>query len=274
MPTSPTLPEGRTFFLVSVVNYQNLTSYQSIELVNPSVPPTQLQTGMEVIIPIFCKCPNRTGNYFLTYVVQPSDNLSSVASRFGVTVRSLIDVNGDRISPYNSIFIPITQLPKLTQPPVVVPSAPPGGGGCERKAVISGLRIGLGFSGALLILFFGLWVHRGRLLKEREFKGDFDSYRGGNVHSSEEVNFVADVAGCLDKCRVFGIEELRKATNGYDQSCLIHGSVYKGVVDREVYAIKMMNWNACEELEILQKVCNFLSVMQNGHIASSDRRPK
>lgn len=69
-----------------------------------------------------------------------------------------------------------------------------------------------------------------------------------------EVSLMADVSDCLDKYRVFGIDELKEATNGFRENYLIEGSVYKGSINGEVYAIKKMKWNACEELKILQKV--------------------
>ncbi|KAL0376710.1 UNVERIFIED_CONTAM: protein LYK5 [Sesamum calycinum] len=70
----------------------------------------------------------------------------------------------------------------------------------------------------------------------------------------EQVNLMADVSDCLDKYRVFGMEELRGATEGFDEKWIIQGSVYKGCIDGEWYAIKKMKWNAYEELKILQKV--------------------
>ncbi|CAL5373796.1 unnamed protein product [Camellia sinensis] len=68
-----------------------------------------------------------------------------------------------------------------------------------------------------------------------------------------DVKFVADMLDCLDKYKVFGIEELRQATNGFDERWVIQGSVYKGCIDGVIYAIKKIKWNACEELKILQK---------------------
>ncbi|XVF38333.1 hypothetical protein REPUB_Repub20aG0092300 [Reevesia pubescens] len=65
---------------------------------------------------------------------------------------------------------------------------------------------------------------------------------------------MADVSDCLDKYKVFKIEELREATDYFTETCLIQGSVYKGSIDGDIYAIKKMKWNACEELKILQKV--------------------
>jgi hypothetical protein len=68
---------------------------------------------------------------------------------------------------------------------------------------------------------------------------------------------MADVSDCLDKYRVFKIDELKEATNGFSENCLIEGSVFKGSINGETYAIKKMKWNACEELKILQKVSFF-----------------
>lgn len=82
-------------------------------------------------------------------------------------------------------------------------------------------------------------------------------YFGGKGTGKEEkvdVKLMANVSDCLDKYRVFGVEELVEATDGFDQSCLVQGSVYRGEIDGEVFAIKKMKWNAYEELKILQKV--------------------
>ena len=99
------------------------------------------------------------------------------------------------------------------------------------------------------------------LLKERrEREGDEEGRqlgKGGKRKGSlkeVDLSLIADVSGCLDKYRVFGIEELREATDGFDERWVIQGSVYKGCINGELYAIKKMKWNACEELKILQKV--------------------
>jgi hypothetical protein len=116
-----TIKEGNTFYIVSTKYFQNLTTYQSVELFNPTLIPELLDIGVEVIFPIFCKCPHQTQlqnkvNYLVSYVFQPSDNLSSVASTFGVETQSIVDVNGNNIQPYDTIFVPVYQLPQLAQP--------------------------------------------------------------------------------------------------------------------------------------------------------------
>ncbi|XP_061984779.1 serine/threonine receptor-like kinase NFP [Populus nigra] len=260
-----TILEGNTFYIVSTEYFQNLTTYQSVELFNPTLIPELLDIGVEVIFPIFCKCPNQTQlqnkvNYLVSYVFQPSDNLSSVASTFGVETQSIVDVNGNNIQPYDTIFVPVNQLPQLAQPTVVVPSGAPPPEKTERKGVIIGLAVGLGIAGLLLVLVSGVWFYREGVLKKRRDVEKVEEKRrmqlnGGRKGLKDiEVSLMADVSDCLDKYRVFKIDELKEATNGFSENCLIEGSVFKGSINGETYAIKKMKWNACEELKILQKV--------------------
>ncbi|CAK9168521.1 unnamed protein product [Ilex paraguariensis] len=265
-----TFKSGDTFYRVSTNMFQNLTTYPSVEVVNPTLIPTRIEIGTTVVFPVFCKCPNRTQlqnqtNYLITYVFQPSETLPSIAARFGSNIQSLIDVNGNNINPFDTIFIPVSRLPQLSQPPPAATPAPapvasvaPRRTG-ERKGVVIGLAIGLGFCGLLLILVGGLWGYRGSLMKrKRRVKRDEERKQlgkgGKRLKEEVEENLMADVSGCLDKYRVYGIEEIREATDWFDQRWVIQGSVYKGCIDGEMYAIKKMNWNAYEELKILQKV--------------------
>ncbi|KAM3758792.1 hypothetical protein ACB098_01G072000 [Castanea mollissima] len=258
-----------TFYIVSTFKFMNLTTYYSVELVNPTLVPTNLSIGVTVLFPIFCKCPNTTQvqnrvKYLISYVFQPFDNLSSVASRFNVSQQSIIDVNGNNFQPFNTIFIPVTELPKLSQP-VTAPSPPPAVPPLpvevnKRERVVTGLAIGLAITGFLLLLLNGLWVNRETALKKRKGVKDEEERqrklldKEGKGLKGMDVNLMANVSDCLDKYRVFKIEELIEATDGFSKSCLVQGSVYKEYIDGEVYAIKKMKWNAYEELKILQKV--------------------
>jgi hypothetical protein len=266
-----TIKSGDTFFLVSTINYQNLTTYPSVEVVNPNLVATNLSVGDNVIFPIFCKCPDKTktnSSFMISYVVQPLDSVSSIASMFGTTEKSIVDVNGEKLYIYDTIFVPVNKLPVLKQPSTIVPSPPPsgnfddGGDDDDKSGTVRGLAIGLGILGFLLILVLGIWFYRGVLGKKEKKGRDMYSgekgYKGNNNNDNKkkqmDVNFMANVSDCLDKYRVFGFDELVDATNGFDESYLIQGSVYKGVIDGQVYAIKKMKWNAYEELKILQKV--------------------
>ncbi|CAK9136671.1 unnamed protein product [Ilex paraguariensis] len=248
-----TIKKDDSFYHVSTSLFQNLTTYQSVEVVNPNLIPTLLQLGTNILFPIFCKCPNTTQlqnqtNYLITYVFQPSDTLPSIASRFGSNLQSIVDVNGQSIQPFETIFIPVQRVPQLSQPTV----APVDLGKTQRKGVVIGLAIGLGLCGLLLTLVVVLWGHKESLMKKNRGKNRDNGRKG--LQKEVEENLMADVSDCLDKYRVYGIEELKEATDLFDQKWLIQGSVYKGCIDGVIYAIKKMKWNAYEELKILQKV--------------------
>ncbi|KAL0388497.1 UNVERIFIED_CONTAM: Serine/threonine receptor-like kinase NFP [Sesamum radiatum] len=258
-----TIKGGDTFYRVSILNFQNLTTYQSVEVVNPTFEPTRLNIGDVIVFPIFCKCPDPSQlrnqvNYLISYVFQPSDNITDVASRLGSTEAAITAVNGGGIQPFDTVFVPVSRLPNLTQP--VVPPATPETT-TDRKGAVIGLGVGLGVCGLLLIVVCGAWWYREGLMKGRERNGEKQQQQqqqevkiGNGMMKGEQVNLMADVSDCLDKYRVFGMEELRGATEGFDEKWIIQGSVYKGCIDGEWYAIKKMKWNAYEELKILQKV--------------------
>ncbi|OEL29052.1 Serine/threonine receptor-like kinase NFP [Dichanthelium oligosanthes] len=77
---------------------------------------------------------------------------------------------------------------------------------------------------------------------------------GGGGGGGGERFLVSDISEWLDKYRVFKVEELERGTGGFDDAHLINGSVYKANIDGEMFAVKKMKWDACEELKILQKV--------------------
>lgn len=179
-------------------------------------------------------------------------------------------MNRPNPQPFETIFIPVSRLPNLTQPIVTVASSPPpqnqpppatGEGG---NRVVTGMAIGMGILGIGVILMVGLWFcgFVGKK-KERgkEEQGRIENGVGGGSgvgnwkgKGEMEVDLMADVSDCLDKYRVFKIEELNEATDGFNESFLIQGSVYKGCIHGVEYAIKKMKWNAYEQLKILQKV--------------------
>ncbi|KAJ8443959.1 hypothetical protein Cgig2_020805 [Carnegiea gigantea] len=258
-----TFKKDDTFYYVSTHHFGNLTTYQAVEVVNPTLVPEDLQIGSDAYFPIFCKCPNITQlqnsvNFLVSYVFQPGDSLDSVASKFGVTKQAIVDVNRANIGPFDTVFVPVAKLPHLNQPPGVAPVV----GVVEKKenkGAVVGLGVGLGICVLLLVLVCGFWVYREawfRRSMEEEGLKEQKLEKGGRKYMKEmEQNLLlADVSDTLDKYRVFEIDELRKATDGFHERCVVQGSVYKGFIEGKVYAIKKMKWNAYEELKILQKV--------------------
>ncbi|XP_076900392.1 serine/threonine receptor-like kinase NFP [Bidens hawaiensis] len=264
-----TIKKDDTFYIVSTNLFHNLTTYQLVETVNPTLVPINLTIGQDVIFPIFCKCPTKTQlqnqvNYLISYVFQPFDTISSIASRFGSTATSIVEVNGDDIRPWDTVFVPVSQLPELTQPS---PTSLSSDKMSARRGEVIELATGLGVCGVLLIWIGGLWAYR-----EYSWKEEVGKNKNG-VESKKlevEVSLMADVSDCLDKYKVYKLEELSEATDGFDERWVIQGSVFKGYIDGKWYAIKKMKWNACEELKILQKVNHGNLVILEGFCIDPD----
>ncbi|XP_072986707.1 serine/threonine receptor-like kinase NFP [Typha latifolia] len=266
---------GDTFIIVSSEKFQNLTVYPDVEFVNPTLVPTNLTIGVMVNFPIFCQCPNPGDKVLglVTYVFRPSDNYSSIASNFGTDTKSLISLNGPESSvvAFSTILVPMPQFPPpllknasaLATSPAPAPSSTTPSvveKKNDRKGVIIGLSVALGVLGGLwlLMLLLAGWYWRWSSLDGRKRRGEGGGIgkRGENrfENSAPEMKLMADISEWLDKYKVFQIQELRRATSDFDSSSLIQGTVYKGIIDGEVFAVKKMKWNACDELKILQKV--------------------
>lgn len=131
---------------------------------------------------------------------------------------------------------------------------------------MTGLAIGLGLMGLLwALLLMGLvWGWRKGYFGKR--KGNLEEQGIGKYNerrklgrSLSDEKLMTDISEWLDKYKVYRMEELVEATAGFDRSRVIQGSVYRGVMDGEVYAIKKMKWNARDELKILQKVITLIN---------------
>ncbi|KAL9680825.1 hypothetical protein QQ045_012604 [Rhodiola kirilowii] len=273
-PMTYTFKLGDTMYLVSTQKYHYLTTYQSVQVVNPKVIPEDIDVGAQVIFPIFCKCLNKTlsgnqTNFLISYVFQANDTLNTVASAFGTSAASIATVNGNSPNPLDTIFVPVSKIPNITQP-VISPNVTTNttntnNSGDDRQGLVTGLIVGLVICGLLMVLAMGVLVCRvvgANKRRKRDHETDkmkqedwLLRHKGGSgLAKDADMSLMADVSDCLDKYRVFKIDELSRATNGFDDNSLIQGSVYKGCINGEFYAVKKMKWNAYDELKILQKV--------------------
>jgi hypothetical protein len=55
-PMQYQIAPGDTYWIVSTTKLHNLTQYQVVERVNPTLVPTDLDVGTMVTFPVFCHC--------------------------------------------------------------------------------------------------------------------------------------------------------------------------------------------------------------------------
>lgn len=283
-PTQYQINLGDTYWIISTTKLQNLTQYQAVERVNPTLVPTNLDIGQMVTFPIFCQCPTAADNFtaLVTYVMLPGDTYASIATAFAVDAQSLVSLNGPEQGTrlFSEILVPLRQQVPQWLPPIVrrnnvsvTPASPPPSATPaatvvtnNRDGVVTRLAVGLGVVGGLWLLQMLLLACLWRRLKAKGRRGEavvsgdsgeagrFPKNASGGVAGGGERFLVSDISEWLDKYRVFKVEELERGTGGFDDAHLIQGSVYKANIDGEVFAVKKMKWDACEELKILQKV--------------------
>ncbi|KAJ9146235.1 hypothetical protein P3X46_028525 [Hevea brasiliensis] len=99
----------------------------------------------------------------------------------------------------------------------------------------------LGISISLLVLLLGIsWIYLGRKQRKfRELKEKYFLQNGGNLLERELSKHNASI----ETAKIFTAEDLKKATNNYDESRILgeggQGRVYKGILpDNQVIAIK------------------------------------
>ncbi|XP_057832834.1 L-type lectin-domain containing receptor kinase IX.2 isoform X1 [Cryptomeria japonica] len=154
------IPPGGTFWKISTENFEHLTTYQAVEIANPTLVPENLTIGTPGIFPIRCQCPSRAQisegiKMQITYVVQEADTLESISEKFDATLEDLKSANG---MSSNSIFPNITLLIPVFEKPTLVQSQSPALSPSPSPSSSTKLFVGVG-SGIVACIAGALWIY-------------------------------------------------------------------------------------------------------------------
>lgn len=248
------IKQGESYYYLSTISFQNLTNWQTVEDSNPNLNPYLLKLGTKIVIPLLCKCPSNYQfekgiEYVITYVWQPNDNVTLVASKFGALPHDIITANANNFGQNFTtatnlpVFIPVTNLPVISQSYYY---------SSERKRsnhfpII--IAIGMSLVCTLLIsLSLMVCVYCWRKRKACENRC---------VPSVEIANkLISEISNYVSKPKVYQVDIIMEATMNLNEQCKIGESVYKGKIDGLVLAVKNVKEKVTvtEELMILQKV--------------------
>jgi len=288
-----TIFKDDTYYAVSTRKFENLTTYQAVEVANPTLVPTSLTIGVLVTFPIRCKCPSQAQvsngtKMLITYLVHPEDTLSSISQKFGADLQSLKSLNGmnSTLTPYATVLVPVSQNPVLAQPPSSSPSPPPppppatignnstSGGGSNTGVVIGASLGGAAALGCIALFVFCVLRWRDRSHKQTSIsegpKPPSDARIRSFGRENTKKNLISDISDCIEKPFLYSVEDLQKATQNFSPLSNIDGSVYKGTIDGKDYAIKLMKGDISQELRLLQKVNHTNLVKLEGFCISSE----
>ncbi|KAF3438845.1 hypothetical protein FNV43_RR17120 [Rhamnella rubrinervis] len=266
-----------SYYSVSIEAFQRLTEWHVVEEMNPTLTPTLLQIGVEVVFPLFCGCPSKTHlengtKLFITYVWQPTDDIVSVGAKF--------NASADKIKAENSyqnfsaavgfpVLIPVSQFPALSQPP------PPHESNKFKHRLILIAAIS---SIVALLIFLVAWFlvcNNGSQEKKKILycnsccsveTADLIIQKKKITKSELKIKqdkLLPGVSGHLGKPIMYDAKTIMEATMNLNENFRIGGSVYRAMIDGQVLAVKKAKENVTEELKILQKVnhANLVNLM-------------
>ncbi|TKW37530.1 hypothetical protein SEVIR_1G052900v4 [Setaria viridis] len=297
---------GETYFIIANITYQGLTTCQALIAQNPLHDSRGLVQGNNLTVPLRCACPSsaqaaRGVRHLLSYLVMWGDDVTSIAARFRVAARDVLEANSldadQIIFPFTTLLIPLRTPPTTDMlaspapPPAPTPpqTAPPSGGSGSGKWV--GVGVGVGCGALALAGILGLLFLRARR-RRRQRRGDGESGRQGkvviDVSSSADYDALAsgkqttntttsssssaarslvasDVRGAVEALTVYKYSELEKATAGFAEERQVPGtSVYRAVINGDAAAVKRVVGDVSGQVGILMRVNHSCLVRLSG----------
>ncbi|KAF2324499.1 hypothetical protein GH714_014842 [Hevea brasiliensis] len=263
-----------TYYAVASQAYEGLSTCASLKRAN-EYGEFDLEFGVELQVPLRCACPTSSQissgkSYLLTYPVTIGDTFSSIAERFNVSVKSLIDANeleeNPIIYPDTTILIPLEAKPTTSntiihkEPPNVSP--PPLPSRPENRTSKKKLYEWIGIAAACSLLFLSIILAILLLLRREK--------RNKVLESSNETGHVlpedlrVEIASFEQILKVFGLKEVKKATENFSSKHRIKGSVYWGEFGGEMLAVKKMRRDVSKEVNILKRINHFNLIKLHG----------
>lgn len=292
------LQATETYFIISNITYQGLTTCQALMAQN-AADSSKLLPGDNLTVPVRCACPSPAQaaagvRHLVSYLVTWGDSASSIAARFRVDARDVLDANGltsdDIIFPFTTLLVPLKTPPTpdmlaspapppAPAPPTQTAPAPPSGSGSGKWI---GVGVGVGAGVLALAAIFGLLFIRARRRRHGEISGAPPGTKAGvDFSSSAEYGALAsgkhtatttttsstsssvirslapsDVRGAVDALTVYKYSDLDKATAGFAESrrAAPGAAVYRAVINGDAAAVKRVAGDVTGEVGILARV--------------------
>nr|ADJ19109.1 truncated Nod-factor receptor 5A [Glycine max] len=218
--------QGDSFYFVATTSYENLTNWRAVMDLNPVLSPNKLPIGIQVVFPLFCKCPSKNQldkeiKYLITYVWKPGDNVSLVSDKFGASPEDIMSENnyGQNFTAANNlpVLIPVTRLPVLARSPS------DGRKGGIRLPVIIGISLGC----TLLVLVLAVLLVYVYCLKMKTLNRSASS-----AETADKL--LSGVSGYVSKPTMYETDAIMEATMNLSEQCKIGESVYKANIEGKV----------------------------------------
>ncbi|KAI5656007.1 hypothetical protein M9H77_24800 [Catharanthus roseus] len=268
---------NETFFTIANNTYQGLSTCDTLKKNGEKF---KLKQGLDFEIPLRCACPTKEQaakgiNYLLTYTVTWGDDVQSISKSFNLSKKSIAEANGfleedPTIFPFTTMLVPLPNEPlsrtRFThrRQPINLPLPFPVSetqrirSNTKRNLLVGGIIA----AGSCLLLFLIVFIFKKRLRRTSitHEKGENDNIWPQDIHVKLKIARIGQ------PIKIFQYEELKKATRNFSSRNRIKGCVYRGVIHKDVLAIKKIMGNeAYKEAKILSKINHFNLVKLRGY---------
>uniref|UniRef100_F6H7G0 non-specific serine/threonine protein kinase n=1 Tax=Vitis vinifera TaxID=29760 RepID=F6H7G0_VITVI len=256
--------QNDTYSIIAEKYFANLTTVEWLQRFN-TYAPTNIPIDAPINVTVNCSCGNSSVSkdygLFVTYPLEPGENLSTIANQSGLPPQLLQDYNPDSDFSRGSglVFIPGKDQNE-TYPPLKLSNS---------AGISSGVIAGISVAGIVGSLLFAFFLFA-RICKRKKVKKvlffpaaseqQYMQHRQAHGSASEETSDSAALVGAaslglvgitVDKSVEFSYEELATATDNFSLANKIgqggFGSVYYAELRGEKAAIKKMDMQASKE---------------------------
>lgn len=251
---------------------EGLTSCKAIKEKNPSVSSWVFEDKVKLLIPLICACPsshqlNQNIKLLVSYPVSVGDTVHSLALKFNTTPEAIISANtniSEHLVPFSSLLIPQTKKPNFLSQP----SEPSLGFQSSSIPVISAQKksskmwnigvciavIGVTVGAGMTIGAAFLFIQWRKKMNKQSSLSKMEDYELQHLNlsvrttSEKKVSFensqdpldihFLDMTPRKMMVERYTMEELRRATEDFNPSNLIEGTVFHGRLNGKNLAIK------------------------------------
>ncbi|KAF8013136.1 hypothetical protein BT93_I1113 [Corymbia citriodora subsp. variegata] len=267
---------------------EGLTTCRAIREANPGIPQFDLHGNIRLRVPLKCACPSSetSPGLLLTYPVSKGDTVPGLASKFNTTPQAIISVNNgllgkfdpERLVPFTSILIPIDGRPmlgSLSKPhePIldfagtshpIVHRRKKKSRMWELWIYVTASSVAVGISVAIVAVIM-VMHHKRRnrnLCKPGSMADDVELQQlslSVRTTSDKKVSFdgsqcpldgqIIDATPRKMQVETYTVEELKRATEDFNVSNQIEGSVYHGRLGGKNLAVKIVKMETFAKIE-------------------------
>ncbi|KAH7351702.1 hypothetical protein KP509_19G010800 [Ceratopteris richardii] len=209
----------------------------------------------------------------VTYPVATGDDIKSVVHRFGIVEQQFLAANGipntsSLLFPATTVLLPFLVKPSIPPNMTSISSAPSppsvqvsSSSGSSKTGIYVGIPVAFFVMLCAAVVAFVCWkrgVAGGKPVLPSSVPPVAAKPSSSspllNMRFNDDMHFGVMELPSSEKFARYTLKEIEQATQNFSPVTLIKGSVYRGIMNGQAVAVKIVTRDVSEELQILKKV--------------------